>query len=208
MALSHSVFRADRGVMTSDAPDRTEHTVLVVYASAAGSTAQIAEFMANRMRERHLHVRVESVDKAPDPSLFEAVVLGSAIHDGEFLPGFADYVQRHAAALHRRPNWLFSVGMGPALSGPIGGFFKRLTPPAVAACRELAHSTGYRPFAGVIPRPDKLRIRLLVFAFGCPLGDQRDWSDIGNWVDGIVTAIDATLPATRFPATGRGTTAN
>lgn len=128
MALSHSVFRADRGVMTSDAPDRTEHTVLVVYASAAGSTAQIAEFMANRMRERHLHVRVESVDKAPDPSHFEAVVLGSAIHDGEFLPGFADYVQRHAAALHRRPNWLFSVGMGPALSGPIGGFFKRPDP--------------------------------------------------------------------------------
>ncbi len=52
--------------------------------------------MAQRMRDNQLD---ERVDRAPDPSLFEAVVLGNAIRDGRFLPGFAEYLQRHAAGL-------------------------------------------------------------------------------------------------------------
>ncbi|MFC3433161.1 flavodoxin [Nocardia seriolae] len=188
--------------MTSDNSDRIEHSTLIVYASAAGSTAQIAEFMAQRMRDKQLHVRVEPVDRAPDPGLFEAVVLGSAIHNGRFLPGFADYIQRHAATLKQQPNWLFSVGMGPALHGPVGAIFKRITPPAVTECRTAADSKGYQGFAGVVARPPDLRTRLLVRLFGCPFGDLRDWTAIAAWIDGITGWIDDNLPATRFPATG------
>lgn len=183
------------------ASDQTEHTVLIVYASAAGSTAQIGEFMARRMRDAGLHVRVEPVDRAPDPGCFEAVVLGSAIHNGGFLPGFADYIERYAQTLKQRPNWLFSVGMGPALRGPVGAFFKRLTPPVVTECRTSAASKGYRGFAGVVVRPPELRNRLLIRLFGCPYGDLRDWAAITAWAGEIVSWIDDALPDTRLPAT-------
>lgn len=188
--------------MTSDSGDHAEHAVLIVYASAAGSTAQIAEFMAQRMRDNQLHVRVEPVDRAPDPSLFEAVVLGSAIHNGRFLPGFAEYIQRHAVSLRQRPNWLFSVGMGPALRGPVGAIFKRLTPPMVSECRKAIDSKGFHSFAGAVPRPRDVRTRLLVRLFGCPFGDLRDWNAISAWIDDLTTSIDNTLPATRFPIAG------
>ncbi|MVU82374.1 hypothetical protein GPX89_34730 [Nocardia sp. ET3-3] len=189
--------------MTFDNDDRAQHTVLIVYASAAGSTAQIAEFMAQRMRDKQLHVRVEPVDRAPDPGSYEAVVLGSAIHNGQFLPGFADYVRRYAASLKQRPSWLFSIGMGPALRGPVGAVFKRITPPAVTECRTMAGSRGYRAFAGVVPRPPDLRTRLLVRLFGCPFGDLRDWAAITAWTDDITAAVENTSPATRFPAAER-----
>ncbi|MGY2063440.1 flavodoxin domain-containing protein, partial [Nocardia gipuzkoensis] len=116
------------------------------------------------------------------------------------LPVFTDYVERYASALKQRPNWLFSVGMGPALRGPVGAVFKRITPPAVTECRKLLNSSSYRSFAGVVPRPDDLRTRLLVRLFGCPFGDLRDWGAVTEWIDGICAWIDTTLPATRFPA--------
>lgn len=189
--------------MASENSERIEHSVLIVYASAAGSTTLIAEFMAQRMRARHVHVRVEPVDRAPDPGLFDAVVLGSAIHNGEFLSGFTDYVERYASTLRQRPNWLFGVGMGPALRGPVGAVFKRLTPPAVAECRKRAGSRDYHSFAGVIHRPEELRTRLLIRLLGCPYGDQRDWHGVEAWIDDITDWIDKTLPANRFPIPDR-----
>ncbi|WP_425298159.1 hypothetical protein [Nocardia brasiliensis] len=69
------------------------------------------------MRDNQLD---ERVDRAPDPSLFAGVVLGNAIHDGRFLPGFAEYLQRHAAGLRQHPNGLFSIGMGPCCADPWG----------------------------------------------------------------------------------------
>ncbi|WP_280336962.1 flavodoxin domain-containing protein [Nocardia wallacei] len=186
--------------MTSDRSDRTEHTVLVTYASARGSTAEIAEFIANRMRDQGLHVRVASVSEDLDPELFEAVVLGSAIHNGAFLPEFVEYTERHGVALRLRPAWLFSVGMGPALRGPLGTPLRHATPPAIAAVRKDMCALGFRSFAGVFHRPDEFRIRLIMWLLGCRVGDQRDWTAIGTWTDSIVSWIDKRLPDTRFPA--------
>lgn len=109
--------------------DRAEYAVLVIRASAAGSTAQIAEFLGRRLRDNDLHSQAEPADRAPDSCRFDVVVLGSAIHNGEFLSVSTDYLDRHTAALRDRPNWLFSVGMEPAVRGPVGAIFKRLTPP-------------------------------------------------------------------------------
>ncbi|MBF6176635.1 flavodoxin domain-containing protein [Nocardia blacklockiae] len=186
--------------MTSDRSDRTEHTVLVTYASARGSTAEIAEYLADRMRDRGLHVRAASVSENLDPRLFEAVVLGSAIHNGAFLPEFVDYTERHGLALRMRPAWLFSVGMGPALHGPLGFPLRHATSPAIAAVRDTMCALGYQPFAGVFQRPDELRIRVIMWLLGCRVGDQRDWPAIAAWADTLVGWIDKRLPVTRFPA--------
>ena len=66
--------------------DVTE-TVLVVYASAHGSTQEIAEYITARLAGSGLRVQAHSVVDAPDPAAFDAVVIGSAIHDRAWLPG-------------------------------------------------------------------------------------------------------------------------
>lgn len=180
--------------------EQSEHTVLVVHASARGSTAEIAEFLAHRMRENGLHVRVAAAAEDIDPAGFEAVVLGSAVRDGAFLPEFTAYVDRHCLALRLRPAWLFSVGMGPALHGPLGSLVKHLTPPELRKVRKQVCPLGFRQFAGVFPRPDERRIRIIMWLLGCRTGDQRDWSAITAWADTLTTWIDSKLPPTRFPA--------
>ena len=74
-------------------------TVLVAYASGNGSTKEIAEFIAARLIRNGLLVQAHSVVDAPDPAAFEAVVIGSAIHNRAWLPSTEEYVRRFRAAL-------------------------------------------------------------------------------------------------------------
>ncbi|MBB5916711.1 menaquinone-dependent protoporphyrinogen oxidase [Nocardia transvalensis] len=186
--------------MTSGNSGRTEHTVLVTYASVRGSTGEIARFLGDRLRHKGLHVRVAPVSENIDPLLFEAVILGSAIHNGAFLPEFTAYTDRHGVALRLRPAFLFSVGMGPALRGPLGFPLRNLTPPAVARVRQRMCALRFQPFAGVFQRPDAIGTRVVMWLLGCRIGDLRDWAAIAAWADGIADWIDVELPLARPPA--------
>jgi hypothetical protein len=62
--------------MPLDGPAR----VLVTYASRMGSTAEIGEAIAERLRAAGLDVTVVPVGQAPEPEGFDAVVCGSAIY--------------------------------------------------------------------------------------------------------------------------------
>lgn len=186
--------------MTTEPDDHTRHTVLVVYASAAGSTAEIAEFIGNRMRDSGLQVQVASVADGPDPANYDAAVLGSAVHNRALLPEFNAYIRQYGPTLRRRPTWLFSVGMAPGLRGPLGYPLKHVTPPAITQVRNQLHPCGFQQFAGVFARPDELGTRVVVRLLGARFGDQRDWPAIGAWTDAITTRIDTEHRPTRFPA--------
>ena len=162
--------------------------VLVGYASAEGSTAEVAQRLGQKMRDEGLQVQVVPVAEQPDPSAFDVVVLGSAIHNGEFLPEFADFVERHRSTLSRRPVWLFSLGMGPALRGPIGAIFRNKVPPAIADVRDRLAAVEYHPFGGRFDRPPDPKIRAIMWLMGARPGDHRDWADIDTWATTIAHA--------------------
>lgn len=176
-----------------------QHTVLIIYATVHGSTAEIAEYIGNRMREKGLHVRVASATEDLDPELFEAVVLGSAVYNGALLPELARYIDRHGVALRVRPTWLFSVGVRPMLAGPVGVTDHPCVPRRVQQVRRELCALGFRQFDGVLDRPGRLVHRLRVRLMGRRYGDHRNWPQIDEWTDGIVHWIRVKLPATRFP---------
>lgn len=70
--------------------------VLVVYASLHGSTRSIAEFLGDRLRKEGFSVvdtmSVEEARQDRPISLYDAVVLGSAVHNRAWLPVMMDYV--------------------------------------------------------------------------------------------------------------------
>ncbi|MET7772755.1 flavodoxin domain-containing protein [Nocardia sp. NPDC005366] len=170
--------------------------IAVVYATAQGSTREIAEYIAEGFTTRGAEVELADVDHAPELTRFDAVVLGSAIHDMSLLLPAVDYVRNNRAALADTAVWLFSVGLGPALRGPIGRVIGRTVPPKIAAVRDSISPREYRAFAGHYERVGvSLKARVLYRLMGGGrYGDLRDWAAISGWTAAIADELG--LPRT------------
>lgn len=177
--------------------DMNKPRIAVIYASAQGSTREIAEFIGAVLSDRGAAVEIADVDHAPDLSRFDGVVLGSAVHDRAFLPAAAAFVHHHRDDLALRTVWLFSAGIDAALRGPIGRRVAHHVPKAIAALRDSISAIDYRAFAGHYERigvdlPARIRYRLLG---GARYGDLRDWTAIAIWAGSIADTLR--LPRTQ-----------
>src|SRR4051812_35447299 len=90
-------------------------TVLVAYASALGSTREIAQHVAARMAVALGEVECQSVEEVESVDGYEAVVTGSAIHNQAWLPPALAFLTHYGPELAGRPVWAFSVGMSDGL---------------------------------------------------------------------------------------------
>lgn len=165
--------------------------VLVAYASALGSTRGIAEHVASRMAVALGEVECRSVEEVASVTGYEAVVVGSAIHNQAWLAPALLFFEHHAQELAKRPVWAFSVGMSDALPKP---FRKR---GAVLQQKRLEQSQfrdvplrGHKVLSGVyeaaqMPTPLRLLFRLT----GGRFGDLRDWAAIDDWTDDITAQL-------------------
>ncbi len=160
--------------------------VLVVWAGRLGSTREIAERIAVRLVEDGVVARAESADAATIRPDDEAVIVGSAVYGGHWLPPSITFARSHMTALARRTVWLFSVG-------PVGGRSLRSTPVESKEVEELErmlHPREHRTFAGALDRSaiDDVafgRVERFVAKHLVPEGDYRDWEAIDRWADGI-----------------------
>lgn len=163
--------------------------VLVTVASRHGSTAELATELGARLREsghdRPLRVEVRPVEEVERVDGYDAVVLGSAVYLGQWLPSARDFALTHAAALRQRPLWLFS-------SGPVGEPLKPDAShvvdlgPVLAAVTPIEH----RVFAGRIERQSLgLAERVVVRGLRVPPGDYRDWRAVREWAAAIGAAL-------------------
>jgi ABC-type uncharacterized transport system involved in gliding motility auxiliary subunit len=77
--------------------------VLVAYASRYGSTAEVAQAIGARLGERDMAVDVKNVEEVKDLAGYSAVVVGSAVRVGRWLPAATKFVQQHKSALSGVP---------------------------------------------------------------------------------------------------------
>lgn len=80
--------------------------VLVAYATRHGSTSQLAEWIAEEVREAGAEVDVAPVTADPSPGDYHAVVLGGPMILGWHKDG-RRFLKRHAGELAGRPTALF-----------------------------------------------------------------------------------------------------
>ena len=163
--------------------------VLVGYATAAGSTAGIAERIADTLRERGCAVVCRPVGPDLDPSGYDALVVGSAVHDMAWLRPAVDFLGRVPAGDGMRV-WCFSVG-GMTPAGPVT---RRMTTREVRrveegfppGCRAREH----RFFGGIVELKEvPLWGRLFWRVFGGRSGDHRDWPAVESWARQIAAAL-------------------
>jgi menaquinone-dependent protoporphyrinogen oxidase len=168
--------------------------VLVSAASRHGSTGQIAARIAEVLRAGlpgDATVEVVPAAEVGDVTAYDAVVLGSAVYLGRWMPD-ARQVAERIAAHQPRPVWLFS-------SGPVGDPPKPDEAPVevgdiVTATRAVEH----RVFAGLV---DRHRLgfgeKAVVMAVRAPDGDFRDWNAIDTWSTRIAAELTLTAAAER-----------
>jgi menaquinone-dependent protoporphyrinogen oxidase len=84
--------------------------ILVCYASRTGSTGGVAEAIGKTLAESGAQVEVRSMKDVQDLTPYRAVVAGSAIRGGKWLPEEAmQFMRTHQATLARKPFAAFLV---------------------------------------------------------------------------------------------------
>ena len=165
--------------------------VLVTAASRYGATAEIATAIVDVLAAHGHEVTALPPDQAASVDGYEAVVLGSAVYAGHWLPAARDFAQRSGEALATRPLWLFS-------SGPVGDPARKLVqkmgvpPLEVGEIRERTHALDHRMFAGRLDAANlPVLQRAALAAFSGLQGDFRDWDAIRAWASGISDVLES-----------------
>jgi menaquinone-dependent protoporphyrinogen oxidase len=159
--------------------------VLVTYATRAGATAGVADAIGRALAAAGLPVSVQPMAAVHDLSPYRAVVAGSAIQGGAWLPEAMAFVTARRAELVQRPFAAFLVCMTMAM--PRVDTYRDHVAHWLAPVRALARPVSEGLFAGAfelakVPRaPDRLRFRLSIRLGIWPTGDHRDWQAIGAW---------------------------
>lgn len=155
--------------------------VLVAYATRTGATAEIAQVIGAELAMRGWRSDVESVCDHPAVAGHDAVVLGSSVHGGKWLPEAMTFIDANVAALSRVPVAIFTVhGMNLGSDAESAAARHKY----VDAVRTRITPTDAVWFAGVVPRPVEsnfLALWIYRAAGGGCEGDCRDWSVIRAW---------------------------
>jgi menaquinone-dependent protoporphyrinogen oxidase len=164
-------------------------TILVTYASRAGSTAGVAEAIGRTLSENGALVEVRPMRDVSDLSSYDAVVAGSAIQGQKWLPEAMQFVRTHQAELSRKPMAVFMVCI--TLSMAHADQYREGLKGWLSPVRDLVRliSEGY--FAGALDCSrlpislNGLAMRLVVLSGLWKEGDHRDWAAIRAWAQSL-----------------------
>ena len=162
-----------------------KHRILVSYASGSGSTGEVAEFIGDALKGPDVAVDVQEASVVGALNEYDAVVLGSSIRFGRWLPNALAFLERFSKEMRARPAALFMTCLSIidrsaenwenalAYWDPILQRFPEINP------------VGLGLFSGSIAR----EYAQLPEYQGSPLGDYRDWDSIRAWAGEIRAAL-------------------
>lgn len=161
--------------------------ITVAYATRYGSTAEVAEAVAARLRASGNDVRVTPAASVETFEGTDAVILGAPLYIGSLLKDAVTFLERHREGLSAVPVAVFALG--PLSAEEAGGEGTGQLDEALAKTAPWLVPAAAAVFVGKYD-PAKLRFadRLLAALpasplHGLPASDGRDWSGIEAWAD-------------------------
>jgi menaquinone-dependent protoporphyrinogen oxidase len=157
--------------------------VLVAYATKLGSNAEIAEALAEVLREGGHHVTAAPTREVRSFVGWDAVVLGSAIYAAHWQKDARRFVTRFHDELRARPLWLWG-------SGPLDPRLARAGLPITQHGAEITGDLGardHRTFGGRLAEDAPIDAQVLKTH---PIGDFRDWDAIRAYALEIAAELD------------------
>lgn len=165
--------------------------ILVTYATRAGSTVGVASAIAETLGQRGFAVDVKPVKEKPTLTGYQAVILGSAIRMGQWLPEMKDYIKSNQAALGKLPVALFTVHMSHVGDDETSRSARQAY---VAPIHALLTPADEAFFAGkmdfnTLSFMDRLIMQAIKGKGSSEAEDLRDWGKIRGWANSVtVTA--------------------
>lgn len=160
--------------------------VLIAYGTTRGSTAGIADMIADALRTEGISVDVRAAAQAGDVAGFDGIVLGGALYANRWHRDARRFARRNAKALTGRPVWIFSSG---PLDASADGKDIGPVPQAADAARRLG-AREHVTFGGRLSAEDGGFLARAMVRNGHG-GDFRNPDRIASWSRAIADQLTA-----------------
>ena len=163
-------------------------SVLVAYATRAGSTQEVAEAVASTLREAGITVDVQPLRKVDRLDAYGGMVIGAPLFMFRWHKDAVGFLKRHREALAGRPVAVFALG-------PFHDEEKEWRDVRAQLDKALAKFPWFSPVAvqvfGVKFDPAKLGFpwKLNPAMKKIPASDIRDWAQITAWAKELVAKL-------------------
>ena len=160
--------------------------ILILYATRTGSTAEIAAGIAEMLHGAGASVDVLPIESAHDVKDYDAVVVGSAIRMGQWLPEAIEFVKANCETLRHIPTAYFLV------SGLLHEDTLEMRQKVLAflnPVRAIVEPVSVGMLAGKMDYsklswPDRFIAKAVT-----PEGDWRNWDAIRGWAQELQTSL-------------------
>jgi len=164
--------------------------ILIAYATRFGATMQVADAIAQAVREEGKAVDLLPMKEVSSLDSYQAVFLGSAVNYATWLPEAVEFVKTLQEALNQIPVALFTVHITN-----VGGDEKsqRNRHAFTDEVRALVSPVDEAFFAGKFDRRAASELMPKWLAWLVPTIDLRKWNIIHNWTKQTLVKIENQL---------------
>lgn len=172
-------------------------TILVTYSTRTGSTKGVSEFIGKTLTDLGESVDVLPMNEIENLSHYSAVIAGSAIQSGKWLPEASEFIITHKNELNKMPVAAFLACM--TLAMPKGENYRETVSSWLDPVRSIISPIDVGLFKGALDIKkmpsfgDRLKFRLSVLFGVWKEGDHRDWNSIHDWTVNIRSQLEKSI---------------
>ncbi len=159
--------------------NKINQSILVAYASKVGSTGDVALAIGKTLSLNGAFVDVYPIDQVTNIDNYQAVVVGSAIRTGRWIPSATNFVENHKSYLRQVPTAFFTCCMTLHEETEEN---RQTALDYMTPVSNIVEPVAIGAFAG---KMDYTKLSFLdqtiIKLVGVPEGDFRNWEQIKNW---------------------------
>jgi len=169
--------------------------ILITYATYTGSAETVAELVSSNLLTKGVNTVVLPMTEVKDLKDYDAVIAGSAIHGGRWLPEAFDFLELHKDALNSKPFAAFLVCMTMAMKK--SDKYRQFVSDFMIPVREIVNPVCEGLFAGrleinkIHSLGNRIKFRISVAAGVWREGDHLNKPEIASWAEEVYLKIIA-----------------